>query len=182
MKLSDLDESVRARLRVAGRNVRVVSAGRMRGGRRSRAAGQAFENEVMRAAIEQREVVRLAALPGCGARFVNARRAIPLPMPCDVVGCLLPAGRSIVFDAKNISNKTGISLADPKIVKPHQAEFLYDMAMAGAVAGLLVKCPAGILWLSGVHLGPGRRRMRWDAEEWVRMAMIDFKVIGGTCG
>lgn len=144
------------------------------GGKRARAAGKVFEEEVRRAAMEQRAVVSIERLPDCGARFVGKGRAHPEPICCDFVGCIVGTGRGIYFDAKGLAKAASFDLANTHLVKIHQTNFLHTMAEAGAIAGLLVKCRAGILWLDGRHL-LGVARLKWEDKRWHCLGeSIDF--------
>lgn len=143
------------------------------GGARAQRSGSNFELAIMGSAAVSPHVI-LYALPKCGARFTGPRESHALPMPCDFIGAVKGTGRAIVFDAKSCNDVYGIDLANPKIVKPHQARFLLNMDECNAVAGLLVECKRRMeyRWLPGSYLVAARTFMAWHSPAWLILGPV----------
>lgn len=96
--------------------------------------------------------VRIRELPPCGARFIKGG-SILQEIPCDFIGVVAGGGRGLFFDAKSTEGD-GLDVYNPKIIKPHQEQFLMTMRDAGAIAGFLVEWQARemYLWLDARNL------------------------------
>lgn len=159
-----------------------AGGGRRRGGRRAQRGGEDLEARIV-AACGPGGAIELEPLPKSGARFTGGGQAHALPIACDFVGCVRGSGRAINFDAKRVGAAVaGLRIADPKILKPHQAKYLARMDRAGAIAGVLVECErlGDYRWLDGRHL-LGECSVRWEDPRWLVLgpssAPVSFEVL-----
>jgi hypothetical protein len=132
------------------------------GGLRAKRAGDALERVIEFAA---KDCMILSHLPPCGARFIGRGKIISELIPCDFAGAVIGRGTGVFFDAKSCAGPS-MRLADPAIVKPHQADFLRDMDRCGCIAGLLVLAEKRneYLWLNGRHLDARRGTLRFSDD------------------
>ena len=152
-----------------------ASAARSARGRKARATGAEFEAEIMAGQLgpDGRPILRLVQLPG-GGQF-RGGRFVPVKSPFDFVGGFV-RGPGLFFDAKAVdaaSNRTGLEVHNPKIVKPQQIEALATLAAVGHLAGVLVRCGplADYRWMPGLRLHDVRT-IKWADARWVVLGPI----------
>ena len=173
---------------VAGKAKGTRTSGRSVGGHKARRAGDSFESEVILSQSDAAgRVCKLERVPNGGKTIIDRRtgqkEVVRQKSPFDYAGAFAPGsgvpGVGLFFDAKSLSSGSGLAIGNPKIVKPQQKQELAELAAAGAVAGILVRCGPrnDYRWLPGPALLRRERVVRWDDPAWVVLGPIDGRVI-----
>ena len=72
-----------------------------------------------------------------------------MPIPCDFIGDMHRLGAWHFLRQDVTLPRSAHAVENPKIVKPHQREFLQAQARTGAIAGRLVEHAGEVWWLDG---------------------------------